>query len=779
MTRMKSSRLRIASFAILTPLSLAAASLLSGCANMEPTAPPVPIKTAIGNVQGRVHGGRGPVVGSNVYLYSPSLTGYGGTGIAASSLNASTSLLNSSVPSACGAGATATAVVDTNPADAAYGSITSINVVTGGAGYTTGGSPLPPTVTITDPSGDTSATATATLGTYNNVVSIAVSGSDNNYTTPTVTITPASTSPCQDANGNYFVSTDADGHFGLTGDYTCTSNLPVYIYTIGGDSGSGAGVNDAFMAILGICPASGSMASLVPFVNINEISTVVAAYATAGFATDPLHIGVLVQTTAPAVSSLASLNALEMTGLTNAFNTAGNLYNIATVVTSAPTTTQTTGSTGTIQYKNINTLADILANCINSTPGSSNCTTLLSYTPGQTDTAGAAIYIAQNPAANVANIFGLLSSTDEPWTPVLTAAPNDWTISVTYTGGGIKKATYIEEGYTLAIDAAGNVWNANYGPSVATLSKFSNLGVPEGPTSTTAYAVGKGASAAAVDINNNVWTANYSANTLSEVVPTGINTATISTITPTGLNEPNVLEFDGSGNMFIADGNNYLIKASSAGAYISKTTSAQNGLAFPAAMAISAGSAGSIWTGNESDDDMGAFTNALATSFEYVLPNTGSTAAAMAFDANGNGWVAAFPNTSGAGSLQKINSSHAGTTITPSTANYYALEPNSVYVDGSNNVWTSDVNNGTIYEVNGTTNAILSGSHGFAAPGNTPCSAACSTITLRPSALQVDQSGNVWYDSFSANIIEMIGAASPTVQPLAYATANSLYGVEP
>jgi streptogramin lyase len=781
MTRMKLSSLRISPStspsAIAACLSLlAVSSLLSGCANMVGTSPSAPIKTSIGNIQGLVHGGRGPVIGANVYLYSPSLTGYGGSGIAASSLNASTPLLTNAVPSSCGAGATATATVDTNPSDSTYQQITGITVNTGGAGYTAGGSPLAPTVTITDPTG-TGATATATLGTYNDVTGISVSGGTG-YTAPVVTITPASTSACQDANGNYYVSSDANGNFALTGDYTCTSGMPVYIYTLGGNAGAqGAGGDGGFMSVLGICPSTGTLSTQVPYVNVNELTTVAAAYALAGFATDPLHIGVLIQTTAPAVSTLASLNALEMTGLTNAFNTAGNLYNVGKQAVSAPTTTPY--GNGAIQYKNLNTLADVLANCVNSVYINYACQTLLSYTPGMTDTAGAAIYIAQHPASNVAAIFALATANGSPWQPILTAAPNDWTISITYTGGGIKKATYVEEGYTVAIDAAGNVWNANYSSSAATLSKFTNLGVPEGPTSTTAYAVGKGASSVAVDINGNVWTANYSANNLSEAVPTSINTATINTITPTNISEPNVLEFDGSGNMFIGDGNNYLLKASSTGTYISKSTSGQNGLNFPAAMAISAGASGSIWTGDEVGADMGAFTNALATSFLYTLPNSGATTAAIAFDAAGNGWLAAYPSTSGAGSMQKVTPGNTGTTITPSTTNYYPLDVNSVYVDGSDNVWVTDYYNGTIYEINATTNAILSGSHGFAAPGNTPCSAACTTITLRPSALQVDQSGNVWYDTFTTSIIEMVGAASPTVQPLAYATTNSLYGVLP
>ncbi len=46
-------------------------------------------------LSGAVHGGQQPIVGAHVYLFAASATGYGGAGIAASSANASVSLLTS------------------------------------------------------------------------------------------------------------------------------------------------------------------------------------------------------------------------------------------------------------------------------------------------------------------------------------------------------------------------------------------------------------------------------------------------------------------------------------------------------------------------------------------------------------------------------------------------------------------------------------------------------------------------------------------------------------
>jgi streptogramin lyase len=74
--------------------SLAATAALTGC-TMTPTASPV-AETG-GALRGIIHGGQQPVVGARVYLYAANTTGYGGPGIAASSTNASISLLKASV----------------------------------------------------------------------------------------------------------------------------------------------------------------------------------------------------------------------------------------------------------------------------------------------------------------------------------------------------------------------------------------------------------------------------------------------------------------------------------------------------------------------------------------------------------------------------------------------------------------------------------------------------------------------------------------------------------
>ena len=85
-----------------------------------------------------------------------------------------------------------------------------------------------------------------------------------------------------------------------------------------------------------------------------------------------------------------------------------------------------------------------------------------------TDTATAAINIAHNPTANIAALYAL-STASPPFAPALTGAPNDFTIALNFTAGGISSPSAI------AIDAAGDAWIANNG-STASVTELSPLG---------------------------------------------------------------------------------------------------------------------------------------------------------------------------------------------------------------------------------------------------------------------------------------------------------------
>lgn len=91
-------------FSLILALSLST-FLFAGCAGMPIANPSNRTAAASGAaIHGIVHGGQSPIQGAAVYLLAANTTGYGGAGIAASSSNASISLLNSNVLSQTPAG---------------------------------------------------------------------------------------------------------------------------------------------------------------------------------------------------------------------------------------------------------------------------------------------------------------------------------------------------------------------------------------------------------------------------------------------------------------------------------------------------------------------------------------------------------------------------------------------------------------------------------------------------------------------------------------------------
>jgi phospholipase C len=207
------------------------------------------------------------------------------------------------------------------------------------------------------------------------------------------------------------VITDANGNFNIpAGAYTCPSaSTETYIVSTGGDPGLGSD-NPAIslMAALGPCGSLGS----IPYVVINEATTVASVWALAPFMNYGAEVGTI------------PTNTL---GLTTAFSNVNNLVDITQGSAPGPVTL----SGVTIPVAEINTLADILASCINST-GTAACNALFAAAtpPGgsaPTNTLDAALDMALNPANNVVALFNLPTPA-APFSPVLTSQPINWSL---------------------------------------------------------------------------------------------------------------------------------------------------------------------------------------------------------------------------------------------------------------------------------------------------------------------------------------------------------------
>lgn len=358
------------------------------------------------------------------------------------------------------------------------------------------------------------------------------------------------------------ITTGAGGSFNITGQYTCpVPDAPVYLVVTGGDPGlSTSNPNLALMAALGSCSALQANASTT-FVQINEVTTVAAAYALAPFMT-----GVAGMSTSP--SNTAGLNL--------AFEDVNQLVNYATGT--SPGTALPTGAI--LPVNQLYTLADSLAACINSTGGTAGDTSacgrlFTAATPSggtaPTDTISAVLEIVQHPGQNVAAIYALAGSTP-PFQPTLTNTPNDWTLAVTYTGAGLSAPSAV------AVDAGGNVWITNRGAN--TVTELAHSGEVLG----TSAAVLSGPAAVAVDAAGDPWIANATANTLTHLSASAAVTGSASG----GLSLPAGIAVDPQGNLWVANsGAAGVSEFTSTGSPLSGDGFAGSGITNPLGIAIS------------------------------------------------------------------------------------------------------------------------------------------------------------------------------------------------
>jgi len=637
---------------------LAGALMLSGCSANFGDVSNTPTATAM-HIQGIVHGGQQSLNGAHVYMYAASTAGYGGNTIAASTSNASKSLL-------------------------------------------------------TNLSGVTTSDGT-----------------------------------------NYYVTTDQAGNFNIDGAFACTPGTQIYLYSTGGDPqlngyGTSSGANSAagMLAVLGDCASATPSAAFpnVTFVTINEVSTIAAAYALAGFATDATHIG------APSAVSGHSLSA---TSLANAFNTA---LNIVTQSSGSPAATTTaTGSTGTVPVTLINSLADILAVCVNSTgPTSSGCSTLFTNavtTAGTkpTNTATAAINIAQNPGQNVTALLNTIQAVP-PFSPTVSTAA-DFSLAVTYSGLNVP--------YGVAVDGVGNVFVTNSGATgtnANSVTEISSAGVPTNFSTGGNFAAPMGI---AIDTSNTAWIVNSGA-VGGTYYLTSIGGGAVSPHTVTGLNAPQAVDIGAGGNVWIANtGGNSVLE------YSPSTTSVSSFTGVPSPEGIAA----TIDTTTPSNNqDVSSFetTGRRATEVDGETP----VAAAAAVEAQltsprgvaiAEGFNVFFVNSvAGAGSVAEIGPGlqAAGTLLTTSDFDY----PQFIAFDGSNNGWVSNFSNGAItwwdrifvstpVFNNYTGGGTINGAEGIA----------------------IDLSGNVWVANSGNNTVsELVGLGIPVVTPL-QAALNAPY----
>jgi hypothetical protein len=588
--------------------------LLSGCAGgFYVPDTNVTQQTPLGAIKGSVYGGHAPLTQAHVYVLQAGTGGYGQQ--ATSLLTGGTGV--STNPSSGG---------DPNiPAGWEY-ALTDGNGefnITGDYTCTAG---LPVYLYAYGGFAAYPQSAPGSYGTNNNfsISNVSVSGSSAPYT---YTFTTTTTQYAYQgeavtfsqpygpffANTTYYLYSDpSTTTFTLQASTNTTSSVTGLIATITPSYNQGI-VN---LAVLGVCPSSGSFTtggtlfngttySPVNYVYINEVSTVAAAYAFAPFTANAAVSSAFSSTTNDATH--IGTSSTNLVGIENAALNAGQLYSING---SGPVSTTFAGEghianattpigNGIISQVTIDTLADILAACVdsystNTTVGGSNistqCNTLFNYassngvpstaTGGGTqafDTATAAINIALHPAgpppsasvtsSSWVNTLYSISNGIAPFAPALTTQPNDFTVGILYTAANYPVPSSSGDYYFyytsgIAVDGIGDVWFSTldnqgyyYILSMSPLGIINNsYKLPDSGTNIQSpYVV--------VDANQNIWSQGGVYTYYVQATGTTGNpytySSSFSTATPDSngylKNGTTVYVGDQSGNMFFVD----------------------------------------------------------------------------------------------------------------------------------------------------------------------------------------------------------------------------------
>jgi streptogramin lyase len=572
------------------------------------------------------------------------------------------------------------------------------------------------------------------------------------YGNTSLSLLTAGAGRSEDGNGNYYVTSNSSGAYNITDDYSClpSSNTQVYLYSIEGDPGLGDGANAAagLMAGLGACGSLSSNEIIV----VNEVTTVATAYALAGFATGATQVS-------------SSSSVLAATGVQNAF---GSIKNLVSLSGNALPTTP--AGNGIPPAEEIDTLADILAACINSSgPLSTPCKTLfanaMNGSTAPSETATAAINIAHNPGANIATLLGLVTPT-APFQPAFTVAnaPNDFTVAIAYSGGGLDGSGFAPEG--IAVDGSGDVWVPNFDSNSVSEFKYDGTVL----SGTTGF-VGAGLdepTSVAIDIYGNAWVANFLTPTpglwsISEFNSSGAGVSGPPGYEGSGLNEPYGIAIDNLDHTWVANtGGNNLSEFNSSGSPLSGSKGyAVGSLVGPAG--IAADTAGNVWTVDFTGSN-GLLVESTSAGAQTPDPSGFSGGGlnapyGVAIDSAGNVWVTnQNGGNSGDGSLSEFNSSGSPQSGSNGFSGGGIDGPYGLAIDGLGNVWTANNFAWTISEFNSSGTAIT-GTNGYS-----------STSLQKPYGIAVDPSGNVWVasnSSSSSSLTEFVGAAAPVVTPLA------------
>jgi hypothetical protein len=631
----------------------------------------------------------------------------------------------------------------------------------------------------------------------------------------------ATTMTADDNAGSFsFIKDPTNGasHPSTGNTYSCpsTGDPLVYIKAVGGNTlnthdNSVNNTASIFLAPLGRC----SQINTSTFLTITEVTTAATVAALQQY-----------------IDPVAEVIGADGTGvayqaITNSFNLVSSLANLST----GAAVTSTTFAGGSINFSNgvstasvtatpeaakINTIANIIAACVNTISASSTpCQTLFTNAtppaysvtarPGSgtfnpaTDVLQAAYFMFTNPTngstTNLANLYNLPSG-PVPFSPPLSAIPTDWTVGISYSSAstcGTNAGSLIGSPVSLNVDTNGNLWIGNSQSGSGNLTEISSTGTPVVCLATNATTATNEAVATTIDqpvqpvqpappappipaIPSNVWQGAASGLFLSRYANT-----TLTTVNFPLTEAPIALAADGIGNIYYstAAGNLYQIPGA-ANAVPPTLPSPVLISSNPGFLAtglfvddtITTPQTGAIWMTSNSGQisrtvpttltSAPAFLNGFTTStFTTPSPTYGITTTFTVPGGTNNILTSISGTSNMVANLTGSGTSYASVATWPTTAGLGGLKnPTGIAIDGRFNIWTANNTTsgglGSLSEISAANNA-LSPSTGFQKS---------SSYLIDSRAIVIDQSGNVWVGGDGDNFVtEIVGAAVPVFQP--------------
>jgi streptogramin lyase len=511
-------------------------------------------------------------------------------------------------------------------------------------------------------------------------------------------------------------STDGDGRFRIRARLPAN---PVPLYVIARSGG------DARIALLTVLGADGSPPTSI---FVNELTTVAGVWPLAQFLDGDDVRG-------------------NPVGLRNAANNPENLVD------------PTTGDVAAVPFDGVNvqTTTSVtiysLGNLLGACASGGDCAELfaLATPPGgsaPTDTLEAALNIARQPWHNVAELFDLLASLDDPhYAPTLRYVPTAWTLSLVYTGGGLDAPGGVE------FDAEGFVWtNNNFlvgSQSFLMQRGFPGLGVtkltPNGrPLSPHFGYQGGGILGAgfgiAIDQRGHVWVGNFAGNSVSQLDAAGRPVSGSPYTAGGGTDQVQGIAFDRAGNLWAANFGGDSVSFFPAGAPEDGVT--YSNAAFPKCgfdhpFGLAVDRQGRAWVANQFGDTIVRVDRSSPEKCPDGPIPVGDGPMGIALDASGNVWTA-----NDGGKNVTLHEPASGQTRTFSN-DPQMVGPWGIAVDGAGNVWVADFFGTRVVQLCGVAGRCPPGV-ALGDPISPPSGYGGAGGLQHMTDIAIDPSGNVW-----------------------------------